>query len=282
MPEKKMYLTEEEAAAKLGVSIEQLTDYAREGKLQQYRDGTRNVYRADQIEQLASETSGLNGTDEIELAPADTISGDTVSLSEAEIPPAEASKEDTVITAEGISIFDDEDLEIETADPMAKTQIAPSLEDQISLEGVGSGSGLLDLTRESDDTSLGAEVLEHIDMESGMGAALEVAEEPDVSYPSSQPEIPFAESPVFVETLDPGAGLFGGLIMGCSLVVMVLGSVMISAMTGRSFAFIETLKNNMVLSIGGAALIVIICGVFGLVLAKSTAARQTTVPKESS
>jgi PAS domain S-box-containing protein len=65
--------------------------------------------------------------------------------------PKTPGKEDTVITAEGISIFDDEDLEIEAADPMAKTQIAPSLDDQVAIEGVGSGSGLLDLTRESDE-----------------------------------------------------------------------------------------------------------------------------------
>ena len=45
---------------------------------------------------------------------------------------------------------------------MAKPQIAPALEEQIATEGVGSGSGLLDLTRESDDTSLGAEVLDNI------------------------------------------------------------------------------------------------------------------------
>ena len=33
---------------------------------------------------------------------------------------------------------------------------------KLSLESVGSGSGLLDLTRESDDTSLGAELLDEI------------------------------------------------------------------------------------------------------------------------
>ena len=36
------------------------------------------------------------------------------------------------------------------------------MDDDLTLESVGSGSGLLDLTRESDDTSLGAELLEEV------------------------------------------------------------------------------------------------------------------------
>ncbi|MDP7301975.1 MAG: hypothetical protein QGG09_02680, partial [Pirellulaceae bacterium] len=61
----------------------------------------------------------------------------------------------------GISVFDAD--EVEPADPLAKTQVPkPSDEDEVALESVASGSGLLDLTRESDDTSLGAELLEEI------------------------------------------------------------------------------------------------------------------------
>ncbi len=71
-------------------------------------------------------------------------------------------KDDTVITNIGISVFDDEDLEI-SADPMAKTVMSGEGEG-LGLDGSSAGSGLLDLTRESDDTSLGAELLEGIDM----------------------------------------------------------------------------------------------------------------------
>ena len=47
---------------------------------------------------------------------------------------------------------------------MAQTQVTqPAVDqEQLALESVGSGSGLLDLTRESDDTSLGAELLDEI------------------------------------------------------------------------------------------------------------------------
>jgi hypothetical protein len=71
-------------------------------------------------------------------------------------------KDDTVITNIGISVFDDDDLEI-AADPMAKT-VMTGPDEGLGLDGSSAGSGLLDLTRESDDTSLGAELLEGIDM----------------------------------------------------------------------------------------------------------------------
>ena len=51
---------------------------------------------------------------------------------------------------------------VKVADPSAQTNIASNIPDQVNLESVGSGSGLLDLTRESDDTSLGAELLDEI------------------------------------------------------------------------------------------------------------------------
>ncbi|MBL4702013.1 MAG: helix-turn-helix domain-containing protein [Phycisphaeraceae bacterium] len=63
----------------------------------------------------------------------------------------------------GISVFDAG--EVDEADPMAATIVTQpgiSDDDDLSLDSIGSGSGLLDLTRESDDTSLGAELLDEI------------------------------------------------------------------------------------------------------------------------
>jgi len=113
---------------------------------------------------------------EIALLSEDDDAGDKASLGSAEDAPElglsgsdvikldqteevrKKSKEDTRITSSGISVFDDDELEVDT-DPMGKTHIAPAVED---FDAVGSGSGLLDLTRESDDTSLGAELLDVI------------------------------------------------------------------------------------------------------------------------
>ena len=64
--------------------------------------------------------------------------------------------------ASGVSVFDS--AESDAIDPMDQTAVSSHgmSEEDLSLESVGSGSGLLDLTRESDDTSLGAELLDEI------------------------------------------------------------------------------------------------------------------------
>lgn len=182
----KMYYSEEEACQTLGVDNDGLMGLVNNARLQMYQDGAKHVFKSGDVDELATalaaEGTNLNigdGNDHAALeGPAEADGEVLLSGLDAHIDNKDLfSKEDTVITAEGISIFDDEDLEIGEANPMTKTQIAPSLDDQIALDGVGSGSGLLDLTRESDDTSLGAEVLDHIDMEgssltSGLGSGL--------------------------------------------------------------------------------------------------------------
>ena len=182
----KMYYSEEEACQTLGVDNDGLMGLVNNARLQMYQDGAKHVFKSGDVDELATalaaEGTNLNigdGNDHAALEGPAEVDGEVLlSGLDAHIDNKDLfSKEDTVITAEGISIFDDEDLEIGEANPMTKTQIAPSLDDQIALDGVGSGSGLLDLTRESDDTSLGAEVLDHIDMEgssltSGLGSGL--------------------------------------------------------------------------------------------------------------
>ena len=197
-----------------------------------------------------------------------------ITLADTEEPDQKpGGKEDTVITAEGISIFDEEDLEIETADPMAKTQIAPSLEDQISVEGVGSGSGLLDLTRESDDTSLGAELLDHIDLEEPATAAAAAAAEAAVAPYPVQPEIIVDPSQI-TEAPDPIAGLFSGILIACFAVALLIGGVMLAGVSETMPEYVVALdKNVMAVLLGGLA-VAGLAGVLGLFLGKSAAARR--------
>jgi len=82
--------------------------------------------------------------------------------------PAQPAGVQDASQGSGVSVFDAGEVEI--ADPSAQTMMsdpggtmAPDAEgDELALESVGSGSGLLDLTREADDTSLGAELLDEI------------------------------------------------------------------------------------------------------------------------
>jgi len=86
--------------------------------------------------------------------------GDALDLDADAEAPGDEEEDEKQRT--GVSVFDAD--EVETADPSAATQVtSPAIdEEELALESVASGSGLLDLTRESDDTSLGAELLDEI------------------------------------------------------------------------------------------------------------------------
>src|SRR3954468_20455169 len=216
----KMFYTLDETKASLGKNEEDIKQLAREGRLREFRDGPRLMFKADQVEQLKSELGGGGGGDAINIqhggesgAPiglaGDSKGGSSIGSGIAlveNVPSPVGGKGDTHIdiglsgslggsvggsvsgipspgrsgprdsggshvgsgsgilnlgtgagsggSPAGITVFDFDDSQ--KVDPSAQTAINPSVQDQINLEGVGSGSGLLDLTRESDDTSLGA------------------------------------------------------------------------------------------------------------------------------
>ncbi len=270
----KMYFSREDAAQKLGVTPEALEQMVREGKLRAYRDGQNMMFKASEIEELAG--VDLAGESDIQLTPAESGTHETLNLADDE--PAGGSgdqtptpKEDTVITSEGISIFDEEDLEIEAADPMAKTQIAPSIEDQINLEGGAGGSGLLDLTRESDDTSLGAEVLDHIDMEGDAGDD-EVGQIDETVETSAAVAV---DAPVVYDRPDPSAGLFSGLIGAGAIVMLLVAAVALAVMMGATPGYLLTLGANAGLVMAVVAVILIIGAVVGWFVGRSAAQRST-------
>ncbi len=95
------------------------------------------------------------------LSLGDGSGADAVSLDDTTVGESkEDDKEGTVVTSVGVSVFDDDEVEVD-ADPLAQTVVSSGT-GALGIDGVGSGSGLLDLTRESDDTSLGAELLDEI------------------------------------------------------------------------------------------------------------------------
>lgn len=121
--------------------------------------------------------------------------GDAVSIDEPDAgDPSKPKKDDTVVSSVGVSVFDEE--EISDDDPMAKTVLTGTA-GGTGLEGVGSGSGLLDLTRESDDTSLGAELLDEIYPGGDEGATVEMGEATRAGLEDAIPdETPAAGEPV--------------------------------------------------------------------------------------
>lgn len=182
-----MFYSSEEAAKKLGISEDALTDLVREGKLREFRDAGTINYKISDVDGIAPKTATeepmdieLSGSDSgeilleaaedsgsedssIELSPS---ASDVVSLDESAAggsisgtTAAGRLKEDTAVPSVGVNVFDDDDLD-ENVDPLAQTVVSDLA--GLGMDGMGSGSGILDLTRESDDTSLGRELLEEI------------------------------------------------------------------------------------------------------------------------
>lgn len=177
--------------------------------------------------------------------------GDSLSLEEVDKEAVDGmKKDDTVITNIGISVFDDEDLEI-AVDPMAKTVVAATGGDEhIALDGSGAGSGLLDLTRESDDTSLGAELLEGIDMgdtaETVVPAETVVeggGAEPGIE--STLPEIGAESGPVVgviqVGTVEAASPAFTGLLAAAALVLVLVAAMAIATSMNAWPDYLNTL-----------------------------------------
>ena len=297
----KMFYTLEEAAQKLGVDEQTIKDMAARNELQQFRDGDKLMFKRDQVDAKSANSSSGSA---IELA--DTGESDAIDLKTDTAVGVDAPIENPN-EATGVSVFDAG--EIDLADPMAQTQVTgPMIDDEeLALESVGSGSGLLDLTRESDDTSLGAELLDEIypgadSVGTGTGMAMdsavgssgvfdgEISMETGTSGPSGLENLTGGDAPdtiqtgaaarttaVYAEPYDPAGSWFGaGMLFGVLLAMIVGLAAVIPAIYGVEGALIEGIdpigpnSKNYILA-GGILLVSIIFGVVGLLVGKSAA-----------
>src|SRR6478752_6160787 len=67
----KMFYTLDEAKAALGKNEEDIKQLTREGRLREFRDGPRLMFKADQVEQLKAELGG-GSLDQVDLGPSDS------------------------------------------------------------------------------------------------------------------------------------------------------------------------------------------------------------------
>jgi hypothetical protein len=317
----KMFYTLEETKASLGLNEEEIKQLSREGRLREFRDGPRLMFKADQVDNLKSDLAG--GGDQISLGPSDSgaplgladsksspLSGSGVSLADTDFgksPGAGMVKEDTALAADlglsgsmggvpspgrmsdsrsgskvgsrvGVNVFGDEDSP--RVDPMAQTSIGSGIQDQINLEGVGSGSGLLDLTRESDDTSLGAELLDEISPSGGGGGARRgTVVSADSGMAMESPRASSGRSvisqPVYVEAADSLAPAMGWLSLGGAAIVIFGIFVLINSIMGVRPETVAKMsgpdklgEGNGMVYMGMGAGILVVCFVIGLIIGK--------------
>ena len=269
MPGKPFYSLEE-VCAKLGKTADEVKGLVRGGTLREFRDAGKVFFKADDIDKLARgvgvpppqaasedtgeillEPVGDTGTPDSkgdeDLSSLSDSSGGTSIIGLEPLAEEEEKKEDTAITARGVGVFDEDEVEMDT-DPMAKTTITTgATDDQVSLEGAGSGSGLLDLAREADDTALGADLLDEIyPGEEGAAATAEEAppakakKAPVEEAAPAEEEAPLAEPevleapPLPAPTMagDTAEGLFSGLLVGAVVLMALASTVMAGVVQG--------------------------------------------------
>ncbi len=203
----------------------------------------------------------------------------------AELNLGELTKADTSIGTTGINVLGDTDDDYKLSDDsVGETKIEDAeiddaedesddignLDDDLNMDSVGSGSGLLDLSLQADDTSLGA-VLDDIlpgDEDAAANAAADEADdmaaiaEPsiDQSEDTGQPDQIFDQQqspqinapigaaavrqsgPAFIE---PGSNAFGASLL-ISLIVMVVGAlVLFAGFQGAFPGFVKAISSQM-------------------------------------
>jgi hypothetical protein len=265
----KMFYTLEEVCEKLDKNEDAVKEMVRTGQIQEFRDRDKLMFKVEQIDLLAASDED---TSDVHLELEDTSgvsgSGSGLALKDDSAIGLEESREGT-----GVSVFD-----TDHGDDTGPTVAEEGYEEELGLDAVGSGSGLLDLTRESDDTSLGAELLEEVYQSeeaveipahaSGLFEA--AAEKPgeEVAPP------PGAAMPVMVEVYDgSGSGLGAGLLIGALaalIIVAIVGIVGASGATPMLATKIASSSSSVMIWAGGLLGVTIILGLVGLFIGKAS------------
>ncbi len=293
------YYSMDQTQQKLGLNEDRIRQLVQTGQLHQYRDAGKAVFPAEEVDNLASKQDTgeitLEPVEEGEELPAGERTGaDVISLEEVEDLEGKGgtragAKDDTVITSVGISVFDDDELPA-AADPMAKTQISKQADEpDVPLDSIGSsGSGLLDLTRESDDTSLGAELLDEIYPEEEEIISEEpiVAAEPEPAaaapVPSQMAEpaaMVAAPAMVAVAVGDPAGPIFTGLTVVSVLLLGLVGVVSAAEVQGVWPGFLELLYQNSLFVLIGSVVLAGFAALMGWLVARRAARPVAAAPE---
>jgi len=174
-----MFYTLKEVVEKLGKSEDEIKALISQGKLREFRDGANLLFKIDEVEALQADlqlpSEKTTEASAIELAPLEDSSEIGLESDGTVIAPTEQqlTEADTSISGEGINVLGESSELPITDDTLGETQFSQpqvesqaesieKIEEEVSLDSFGSGSGLLDLSLQADDTSLGADILEDI------------------------------------------------------------------------------------------------------------------------
>ncbi|MFH1882714.1 MAG: hypothetical protein ABIL62_08400 [Planctomycetota bacterium] len=236
-----------------------------------------------------SEAPAPEDLEEELLAPSEQAAGTSEILLEPEtgapVTPSELTDADTALTGEGISVLGETDSDYqvtddtlaETAVPTGTTPEMPleEIEEDVNLDSFGSGSGLLDLSLQADDTSLGG-ILDEIYMaegegqepapaEVGSGSAAAVAAEAEQMLVEEEPLAPQLAPDVqalarpYIETApDMQSNTLGMLLFLPLVVVLYTTVVALAGLKGVSPSILAGIQGLIWYIMGGVAVVAVL------------------------
>jgi hypothetical protein len=157
------------------------------------------------------------------------------------------------------------------------------------LDGSGGGSGLLDLTRESDDTSLGAELLENIDMTgtAETAAQTEADDEEDglapaqASMPGPEMEPGIAVAMYSAGMVEPVSPAFTGLLAAGLISLGLLGATSIANAVRAWPTYLSALAEQFWIFLAGSLGLAGVCTLAGWFVGKQSSAPRSPRPPKA-
>src|SRR5262245_16112982 len=270
----KMFYSLEEAAAKLGKGVDDVRQMAARGQLQEFRDRDKMMFKKEQVDLLA-------GGAEDDMIPLAADSGELEPLSAASSGTGVGLDGGKSDTGTGISIVDTDSTDDADANAVTRVTAAPgALVDPGEKSGSG---GLPDLTKEADDTSLGAGLLE--DVYGGDTVAQQTAQEPaipagDAGVPSQLFETPaavgastemsaMAFAPMAEAYDGRGSVLVGGFALGMLVAALSAAFVLILGLTSTAGSGVVNMIGDMWWIGAALAVVPILGGVIGFFMKKN-------------
>lgn len=266
----KSFYTAEEAASRLNKSVAEVNALAEKGLLQRVNHEGVTKFRVDQVDLMASESAdgplGLADSQPIGLADSGPRS----------VPSAPSRGASNPLEDSVLGLADSGPANARTGVSAVSGRGKGSDAVEIGLETVGSGSGLLDLTRESEETALGAELIEQVYRQdggdSGAGATGLFAAVTDTGgSANAAPEVIAPSFTMVQESYDGSwSGVGIGLMVAAFAGLVVVALIALSAVAGSGSGVAASMASNMAMWAGILAGVTAVFGVVGFFIGRAT------------
>lgn len=269
----KSFYTLDEAAKRLGKTASEINAMADKGQLSRVNHEGQIKFRVEQVEVLASDDDALDL--DADLGPIGLADSGSAAPIKNNAPAAKKASalDDSVLglagSGSGMGLAGSgERTGVSAASGRGKGDAV-----EIGLETVGSGSGLLDLTRESEETALGAELIEQVysNDAGGSGAGSSGIFAAAAMETSEASSAPMSTGMMVAEAYDgawSGAGL--GMMIAAVAGLVVAALIIVTAGMGSGSLIAANFSDNLIAWAGSLGGLVAVFGLVGFFVGRAT------------